>query len=68
VALCQEQDLGIKPEALDPLLLKNDRCPFTVECFEAALRVGKIDPCDPADQTVKQVARLLAKCGLVNFD
>src|ERR1035437_10123297 len=68
MALRQKQNLRVKPETLDSLLLKNNFCALSAEGIEPALRVGKTDPHDPAHHAVEEYARLLANYRLVDFD
>src|SRR6266850_1154844 len=64
----QVQQLRIKSEALDALLLENDATLFTAECFEAALRIDEGQPQNDANDLVENNARKFAERGLVHGD
>src|SRR2546425_8698617 len=68
MAFGEEEDFGVEAEALDALLLKDDARVFADKGFKAALRVGKTQPGDRADDGIKTLAGKLAQRRLVNFD
>src|SRR3989442_1352632 len=68
MAFGEEEDFGVEAEALDALLLKDDAGVFADEGFKAALRVGKIQPGDRADDGIENLAGKPAQRRLVNFD
>src|SRR5260370_34904328 len=68
MAVRDKQNLRVKSETGDALLLKNDPRAFPAEGLEPALSIGKAEPHGPANKTVEQDAGLLAESGLAHLD
>src|SRR6266446_3011527 len=64
----QVQQLGIKTEAFDALLLEDDAALFTAEHFEAALRIDKRQPQYDSNNLVENDASKFAERGFVHAD
>src|SRR5260370_27907549 len=64
----QVQQLRVKPESFNPLLLEDDAAAFAPERFETALRIDKRQPQDASYNLVKNDSGKFAKGSLVHAD